>query len=134
MTDNMTSLAASLTSTAEQLNRRYRNESNVKYDLSKLIDALGYGPVETEHAIVDGFIDIYIPHHRVIIETKARGLADDPFRRLPGADESPKEQLNRYVLSEIRRELSTFEWDPDNRSKHPWVGVDPPGSTYFLIL
>lgn len=81
MTDNMTSLAASLTSTAEQLNRRYRNESNVKYDLSKLIDALGYGPVETEHAIVDGFIDIYIPHHRVIIETKARGLAAGTSRR-----------------------------------------------------
>ena len=87
MTNNTTSLAAALTSTAEQRNRRYRSESNVKFDLSKLIDALGYGPVESEHAIVDGFIDIYIPHHiphhRVIIETKARGLADDPFPRPP---------------------------------------------------
>ena len=46
MANNTTSLAASLTSTAEQRNRRYRSESNVKFDLSKLIDALGYGPVE----------------------------------------------------------------------------------------
>ena len=130
MTDNTTSLAASLTSTAEQRNRRYRNESNVKYDLSKLMDALGYGPVETEHAIVDGFIDIYIPHHRVIIETKQRGLADDPYRRQPGAKESPKEQLDRYVLSEILKELHTFEWDPDNQSKHPWVGVVTDGRAW----
>ena len=130
MTNNTTSLAASLTSTAEQRNRRYRSESNVKFDLSKLIDALGYGPVESEHAIVDGFIDIYIPHHRVIIETKARGLADDPYRRQSGAKESPKEQLDRYVLSEIRKELYSFEWDPDNRSRHPWVGVVTDGRAW----
>ena len=73
MTNSTTRLAASLTSTDEQRARRYRNESNVKLDLSQLIDTLGYGPVENEYAIVDGFIDIYIPHHRVIIEAKAAG-------------------------------------------------------------
>ena len=130
MTNNATSLAASITSTSQQQNQRYRSESNVKFDLSKLIDALGYGPVESEHAIVDGFIDIYIPHHRVIIETKARGLADDPYRRQSGAKESPKEQLDRYVLSEIRKELYSFEWDPDNRSRHPWVGVVTDGRAW----
>ena len=132
MTNNTTSLAASLTSTAQPRNRRYRSESNVKFDLSKLIDALGYGPVETEHAIVDGFIDIYIPHRRVIIETKARGLADDPYRRQSGAKESPKDQLDRYVLSEIRKDLYSFEWDPDNRSRHPWVGVVTDGRAWHV--
>ena len=55
MTNNTTSLATSITSTSQQQNQRYRSESNIKFDLSKLIDALGYGPVESEHAIVDGF-------------------------------------------------------------------------------
>ena len=49
MTDNATTFAAALTSTSEQRGRRYRNESNVKVDLSQLIGELGYGPVETEH-------------------------------------------------------------------------------------
>ena len=70
MTNNTTSFAASLTSTAQQRNRRHRNEGNVKLDLSQLIEALGYGPVENEYTILGGSIDIYIPHHRVIIETK----------------------------------------------------------------
>ena len=123
MTNNTTRFAASLTSTAEQRSRRYRNESHVKLDLSQLIDALGYGPVENEHATGDGFIDIYIPHHRVIVETKARGLATDPHKPQGGDRESPKEQLDRYVLSEIRKELGSFEWDPENRSTHPWIGI-----------
>ena len=129
MTNNTTRHAASLTSTDEQPTRRYRNESNVKLDLSQLIDALGYGPVENEHATGDGFIDIYIPHHRVIIETKARGLANDPHRPQGGDRESPKEQLDRYVLSEIRKELDSFEWDPE-QSKHPWVGVVTDGRAW----
>ena len=119
MTNNTTSFAASLTSTAQQRNRRYRNEGNVKLDLSQLIEALGYGPVENEYTILGGSIDIYIPHHRVIIETKARGLANDPHKPQAGDRESPKEQLDRYVLSEIRKELGSFEWDPENRSRHP---------------
>ena len=92
MANNTTRLAASLTSTGEQRARRYRNESNVKFDLSQLIDALGYGPVENEHTIRGGSIDIYIPHHRVIIETKARGLADDPHKPQAVDRESPREQ------------------------------------------
>ena len=130
MTNNTMRLSASLTSTAEQRSRRYRNESNVKLDLSQLIDALGYGPVENEHTIPGGSIDIYIPHHRVIIEIKARGLADDPHKPQAGDRESPKEQLDRYVLSEIRKELGSFEWDPENRSRHPWIGIVTDGRAW----
>ena len=130
MTNNTTHLAASLTSTDEQRARRYRNESNVKLDLSQLIDTLGYGPVENEYAVVDGFIDIYIPHHRVIIEAKARGLADNPHRPQGSDRETPKEQLDRYVLSEIRKELGSFEWDPENRSRRVWIGVVTDGRAW----
>ena len=117
MTDNATSLATALTSTSEQRGRRYRNESNVQFDLAQLIGVLGYGPVETEHSIPGGSIDIYVPHHRVIIETKGRGLAVDPRKSQGPERESPKEQLDRYVLSEIRTELSAFDWDSEDRSK-----------------
>ena len=98
-TDNAMNLAASLTSRTEQRSRRYRNESNVKVDLSQLIGVLGYGPVETEHSIPGGSIDVYVPHHRVIIETKARGLASDPHKPQAADRESPKEQLDRYVIN-----------------------------------
>ena len=130
MTNNTTRFSASLTSSGAQPGRRYQNESNVKLDLSQLIDALGYGPVENEHTIRGGSIDIYIPHHRVIIETKARGLADDPHKPQAGDRESPKEQLDRYVLSEIRKELGSFEWDPENRSTQPWTGVVTDGRVW----
>ena len=130
MTDNATSLAAALTSTSEQRVRRYRHESNVKLDLSQLIGVLGYGPVDNEHPIPDGSIDIYVPHHRVIIETKARGLAAAPHKPQGADRESPKQQLDRYVLSEIRTELSSFDWDPDDRSRQPWVGVVTDGTIW----
>ena len=130
MTDNIMRLATSLASTDAQRTVRYGTEGNVKLDLSQLIDTLGYGPVENEHATVDGFIDIYIPHHRVIIETKARGLADDPHRPQGSDRESPKEQLDRYVLSEIRQELGSFEWDPQSGSKDPWIGIVTDGHAW----
>ncbi len=130
MTDNTRRIAASLTSRDDQHTRRYRNESNVKLDLSQLIDTMGYGPVENEHATVDGFIDIYVPHHRVVIETKARGLAVDPHMPQGGGRETPKEQLDRYVLSEIRKELESFDWNPADRSQHPWIGVVTDGHAW----
>ena len=130
MTDNITRRAASLTSTDAQAAKRYGNESNVKLDLSQLIDGMEYGPVENEHTIPGGSIDIYIPHHRVIIETKARGLAGEPHKPQAGDRESPKEQLDRYVLNEIREELSSFDWDPENRSNEAWTGVVTDGRSW----
>ena len=115
--------AASLTNSDTQSARRYRNESNVKLDLSQLLDTMGYGPVENEHTIPGGSIDIYVPHHRVIIETKARGLASDPHKPQGSDRESAKGQLDRYVLNEIREELGSFNWGPDDRSDRPWIGV-----------
>ena len=82
-----------------------------------------------------GSIDIYVPHYRFIIETKARELAADPHKRQAGDRESPKQQLDRYVLSEIRTELSTFDWDPaGRRSKQPWLGVVTDGTVWHAWL
>ena len=66
----------------------------------------------------------------MIIETKARGLADDPHRPQGSDRETPKEQLDRYVLSEIRKELESFDWEPDTRSTHPWIGVVTDGRAW----
>ena len=130
MNDDITRRAASLTSTDAQASRRYGNESNVKLDLSQLIDGMNWGPVEHEHTIPGGAIDIYIPHYRVIIETKARGLAEDPHKPQGADRESAKEQLDRYVLNEIREELGSFNWDPENRSSDPWIGVVTDGRAW----
>ena len=66
----------------------------------------------------------------MIIETKARGLAEDPHRPQGGDRESAKEQLDRYVLNEIREELGSFNWDPENRSNDPWIGVVTDGRAW----
>ena len=102
---------------------RYGNESNVQVDLAQIIDGLGYGPVETEHRTTGGAIDIYVPHRRVIIETKARGLVDDPTTPQAGTRESPYDQVKRYVHAEIRKELETFDWDDGNSAGGPWNAV-----------
>lgn len=130
MNDNITRRAASLTSADAQAAARYGNESNVKLDLSQLIDGMDWGPVEHEHTFPGGSIDIYIPHYRVIIETKARGLAENPHKPQGGDRESAKDQLDRYVLNEIREELGSFSWDPDNRSNDPWIGIVTDGRAW----
>ena len=56
--------AASLTGSDALAAGRYRTEANVKLDLSLLLDVMGYGPIENEHTIRRGSIDVYIPHHR----------------------------------------------------------------------
>ena len=59
----------------------------------------------------------------MVIETKARGSAADPHKPQGADRESPKEQLDRYVMSEIRIELSSFDWDSEGRFRQPWVCV-----------
>ncbi len=108
MNDKITRRAASLTSTAAQTAARYGNESNVKLDLSQLIDGVDWGPVEHEHAILGGSIDIYIPHYGVIIETKARRLVENRYKPQGGTRESTRDQLDRYVLNEVGEELGSF--------------------------
>ena len=126
-----TRLATGLTSTDTQTARRYRTESNVAHDLARVIEGLEYGPVEHEYASGKGRIDIYVPHRRVIIEVKARGLAADPDKPQTGTGgESPREQVDRYVRSEIQKELESFDWDPSERSKHPWTGVVTDGRSW----
>ena len=131
MTNNPANLASAITSTSRAQTQRYKKERNLQVDLCRLIELLGHGPVETEHSIPRGSIDIYIPHYRVIIETKARGgAAAEPLKRQSSQKESPKEQLDRYVLNEIRTELSTLNWDSENHTEQPWLGVVTDGAAW----
>ena len=85
VTDNARSVAAALTSTSEQRGRRYRNESNVKVDLSQLIVELGHGPI--------GRADRRA-HRRVRGGTDREAVGADRARRaLPGPREAPGEPV-----------------------------------------
>ncbi len=97
------------------------HEDNVRRNVG---DFLGSFDVDytLSYPTPGGPADLYLQRRRTIIETKARGLARDPHA--PQArenNESPLQQLERYVLSELRRDKEMFAFD--ERAERPWVGI-----------
>ena len=78
-----------------------------------------------------GPTDLYLLRRRTIIETKARGLANDPNK--PQArknDETPKQQLDRYVYAEITYELNSLPLE--DTSEKPWTGILTDGRVWHV--
>ena len=74
------------------------------------------------YATSGGPADLYLPRRRTVIETKTVGNADEPEK--PQArenEESPREQLERYLRSETNRELGFL--DLEGLDKRPWIGI-----------
>lgn len=76
-----------------------------------------------------GTIDILIPTRRAVIEVKRPGGAEDPDLPQRGRpnDETPREQMERYVRTEIESTLGTFRFDDDR----PWLGILTDGRTWW---
>ena len=100
---------------------RTRPEDNIQQDLGRLLDAMGVQNVIT-YATSDGPADLYLPRQRTVIETKTIGNADDPEKpQAKENEESPREQLERYLRSETNRELGFL--DLEGLDKRPWIGI-----------
>ena len=115
--------------TQEQLSRARRlldapigrHEDNVRQDIGRLLDTLGIDNRIT-YRTPGGDADLYLPRRRIFIETKSDGLATDPHRLQPGYNnETPLQQLERYLLSELEDERSRLALNdhPDQR----WTGI-----------
>ena len=114
---------------------KHKREANVKSDVDNLLRAMQVGHVEKEYQTGNGPADFYLPNRRAFIECKAYPLAADPDKpqdRDP--PETPLQQLNRYVLTEIEDTLRSpmlpgFEavW-----SGADWTGIVTDGSHWHV--
>ncbi len=127
------SRARILREAARFLDKRGRRaaEANLRADLAILFDALDIGSVESEYPVDGGRADLYLPNQRTFIEAKASGKARNPDAAPAGASESPLQQLDRYVLGEIGREM---RWGHQERagSTRGWTGVLTDGVSWHV--
>ena len=113
--------------------RHKKSEGNVQSDIESLFRAIGVGSIESQHRINrDSAADIYLPNRRAVVEVKAYPKAKNPNKRQSRkVDETPKEQLERYLRAlceEERRELPGM-------SEHVgvgWVGIVTDGSHWTV--
>ncbi len=112
---------------------RHKKEGNLQSDLEALLRKIGVGSLESHYATSNGKADIYLPNRRVFIELKAYPLADTPNEPQQGKQsESPREQLDRYVISEINREHGRISEDEPEYASGHWKGIVTDGRHWHV--
>lgn len=112
---------------------RHTREGNLQSDVEALLRAIGVGSLESHYSTVDGEADIYLPNRRTFIELKAYPLAADPDKPQQGrSSESPRAQLDRYVIGEINRELGRIPPDSDEFMRSNWMGIVTDGRHWHV--
>ncbi len=112
---------------------RHEREGNLQSDLEALLREIKVGSIESHYSTVDGEADIYLPNRRTFIELKAYPLAAEPDRPQQGRlSESPRQQLDRYVIGEINRELGRIPFDDVEFVRSNWVGIVTDGRHWHV--
>ena len=101
---------------------RGRPEDNIRQDLGRLLDAMGIDNVIT-HRTPRGPADLYLPRMRTFVETKQSGLAEPDRRQPREGDETPLEQLERYLMAERELELGMPASGTPGERERPWTGI-----------
>ena len=105
-----------------------RPEDRIRQDIGRLLDSLGIDNYLT-YKTGAGPADIFLPNRRVFIETKSTGLADDPYRTQTRENlETPFQQLERYLIAEMRDELGRLPLD--EQPDLPWTGFVTDGRVW----
>ena len=108
--------------------QRKRPEDNIRQDLGRLLDTMEVENILT-YATPAGPADLYLPRRRTIIECKRIGDADDPEKpQARESNETPREQLERYILAEIQKELELL--DLEGLNKRSWIGIVTDGHVW----
>ena len=98
-------------------------EDNIRQNLGRLLDAMGVENVLT-YRTRRGPADIYLPRRRVFVETKCVGRANNSGRKQTNENnETPLEQLGRYVHAEIESELEMLEFASEDEQTRRWTGI-----------
>ena len=107
-----------------------RPEDRIRQDIGRLLDSLAIDNLLTFRTRA-GPADIFLPNRRVFIETKTVGLADDPHRaQARENNESPYQQLERYLTAEMADELGRLPLD--EQPDLPWTGVVTDGRIWHV--
>ena len=116
---------------AQQLvTKKFPNEEAVRLRLATVLEALDYD-VEPEYGVQSGgWMDIYLPQRRVVIETKRTGEAHPDSVRDPETGETQFEQCERYVQSEWERERARL--DLDGLGDLPWRAILTDGRVWWM--
>ena len=110
------------------MRRTKRPEDNIRQDIVRLLDALDIENILTFPTDA-GPADIYLPRRRLFIETKAAGLANDPDKPQPRENnETPRQQLERYLHSERELELGMLPLEGDSDLR--WTGLLTDGAVW----
>lgn len=115
---------------------RYRHgtEGNVQADIVALLRELQVGTIESHYQQGSDQADIYLPNRRTFIECKAYPKAAHPERKAPsGKQESPREQVERYVHAEIEFESQLLP-GLSNVPDAPWRGIVTDGTNWHVYL
>ena len=105
-------------------------EDYIRKRIGDLLGSLGVD-YEISYPTVSGPADVYLPRRRTIIEVKALGLVGDPDKpQSRKRQESPKEQLERYLRAEISRELKSSSYE--NTEGRAWVGILTDGRVWHF--
>ena len=97
-------------------------EDTVRQNISRLLDLLDVECLFS-YATDDGPADIYLPRRRIFFETKRAGGAVNPDSVDASTGESPRQQLERYLRSEIASELDQFDFQDEGERSRTWVGI-----------
>ncbi|MYJ20324.1 MAG: SAM-dependent DNA methyltransferase, partial [Rhodothermaceae bacterium] len=110
------------------LEGRDRHEDQIRQDLVRMLDELDIENL-LSYRTPAGPADIYLPRRRVFIETKGIGLADNPHAgQGRGNDETPFEQVTRYLTAEMNDELGSLF--ASEQHDLPWTGIVTDGRTW----
>lgn len=107
-------------------------EDAIRQRIGRMLDSLDIDyELSYRSPYATGPCDLYLPRRRTIIETKVVGLANEPEKSYPSReDESPRQQLERYLRAEIEYEINSL--DLDGQANRPWVGIVTDGSVWHM--
>ena len=103
------------------------SEENVRVRICNLLTRMGYDEYHLEYSVGRRAADIFLPRHRIIIETKALHKADQPHKKPARDQDSPFEQLNHYLQTEIAKERASLFRDESDRR---WTGLLTDGQVW----
>ena len=115
---------------------RHTAEGNVQADIEALLRELEVGSIESHYQLGNEQADIFLPNRRTFIECKANRKghdAEDPERPQAGrASESPRQQVERYVLAEMENDLRGLFPAAELPPKAPWTGIVTDGMHWHV--
>lgn len=102
------------------------SEGDIQQCIGQFLESFGV-EIRVNFLTPGGRADIYCPNRRIFVEVKAVGLAANPEKaQAREGGETPKEQLERYLRSEMKKELTRFPFLGDQA----WVGIVTDGRVW----